>query len=523
MLSNYKYLKLSEGPMKNIRWILVLFILIFNFSIFAQTINENDRPKSINGFLYLSTNKVLSWLDEEFFKLKDDSGKWTNKITFNGELPFEISGFDYQIKNQQIKSQYLKSDEIQIAVDNLQVNVTIPKVVIDTIVSKNIGGAIVNIKVKSECENVQLNFESTKAFASGKLKDVNKENKIYLQASDVQSKFENQNLNVVDFNCTNINGFQEFVKNQIYEEFKKFNFYQLIFDDKISKLINEKLSEISNKANSMISQKLSAIDDSSLIKYQLVNTNEKYFKILIEFPLPESISDKVSAKTSADKKAKEEAFQKKSDEFVTDNLIDEAIIALPHSLVQIWALKQIQLKLSQEWISSKKIPALNKLTNSRFQQFFVFPALMSLPKGQELLLHPYLERLEYNIEKNKFLSQLETKASVGAWIYDRSHPMVFFRSNLNFKFQLGENSQLLSNLQSIQSESLFNNEYLKNNNVSTYISTSIISSSMQSYFNQNYIRQNLNLFQITNDKVFKIKDFYLSSDDILFLRAAKLK
>ncbi len=525
---------LSVNQFKKMRYSL-FFALVF-FVNSSRAINDSassSNNMSLNGILYYSTARLLSKVNDQLSQLQNYSSTWRDPVALGGVIPVVIRDIQFQLSSEKLTAHYSNRDELTVVARHPQIVISVPEIKINTVIYQQVGGVDLQIKVNTTCSQIQLQMNTDEVTVSGLVKDQTTTNNLSLGVENLKSNLSPVSLSVNEFQCTQINGFEKQIKEAIQIEFSKINFYKLILEKNLNDIINIELGKMSVLIKNSVDLKsknlLSTINNNEdelsggqsskqVTQFKLVQINDKALIVRFNVPTHVEMSKQQLAENIFDLQKMMDATM----DFAQQNMNDVVVVVNQSQFFSI-AEQIIKLKLMNINLSSKSIPALDKLTRSRFQQFFVFPALMKRPKGNELILHPYLEGLNMKLAQNSFQTQINFQPVVGMWIYDQGLPMTYIRSNLTLNSKISaQDTNIISQILSMKSRSLWSPEYLKTNHVSTRISTSILETVSTSYFNQNFFKQNINLLTLTNELLFKVQDYYSNSQGYLFIRAQEI-
>lgn len=495
-----KYLiQISAGVSKKIRLLtkLFFFLLVTSKNLFAQ---------QLSGELYYPTSRLKSNIASSLNMDKPTEGRFSvTSLNIHAGFPFVIDDISYQYLWQTPEVSIQDENNINVSVKNAQVLFDIPHLNIDTTIVKYIDGAVINIRVKSDCSSIkmvatssQVNLKLSRVEAAGSVFD--------LALAAQQLQYEKPNLEIASFECTNIQGIEAEIKENIFENFNQLDLYNNVFLEKLNIAVQDKIHEV-----------LVSIDQSIQENFNKLRMN---------------LNQKIRVKSiGSDKMTLQFAFNK---ELIKDAIVDKIPSQVGNGTYGVMFnvkkdeliafIKQLlKAKLDTVQISSTQIKALDKLTKSRFQQFFVWPALMKRKKGQELILRPTIENLNIAVQNNTFSKDLQTQINTGLWTMDENRPMVYFKSSFTSHITFLNGSETSFPISGLTTKAQWDADYLKEKKCSKRIATSIIDTIGQSVFNQNWAKQNLNAIILGQTQQYRFKDVFNSQNKTLFIRLENLK
>jgi len=497
IMYNVNFISVSE--MKKIRLLTTFFVSFLLISISAVA-------QQLSGEVYYPTSRLKADISSALSPAKPFSGVISgSSLNIPVGFPFVIDDVSFQYLWQMPEVAIQDETNINISVKSAQILFVVPHLSIDTTIVKYIDGAVINIKVKSECSNIkmvatsnQVNLKLSRVQTTGSLFD------LALEAQQLQ--YDKPNLEIASFECSNIQGLEDVIKENIFENFNQLDLYNNVFLQKLNIVVQDKIHEV-----------LSTIDQSvqeSFNKFKL-NLNQK-------IRVKSIASDKVIIQFAFNKELNKDAVVDEIPSQINSGTYGVMFNVKKDDLVTF--IKQLlKSKLESVQISSKQIKAFDKLTKSRVQQFFVWPALMKRKKGQELVLRPTVENLNLAVQSNTFSKVLQTQINTGLWAIDENKPMVYFKSNFVSNITFLNGSETSFPITGLKTKAQWDADYLKEKRCSKRIATSIIDTIGQAVFNQNWAKQNLNAIILGQTQQYRFKDVFNLQNKTLFIRLESLK
>ncbi len=397
--------------------------------------------------------------------LKSQSAEWELKkdvpsFVWQGPMPIQIQKSRVYLKTKIKNLEFLGDSQLALDFQGIKFDFSVDQFAIDTVVQHQVGNTTINVKIKTECKNLNFHYEAEDSGLESLFAISEDLGTLIFRTERLKLHMDPKNWSMSQFECSNIEGIENVISEQIAKNF---------FNESAPL---EKL--ISNYVES----------DGGALLSQLVNTQlSKISQLLGEFG-PKLKQTLLSIKQSSGHfvahvmarltSPRSEVVAPAAINLQTNSLS----LFLPKHLIEILIEDSI-LEQSKKSISSKTIPALDKLTKSRFSQLLMFPALMKLPVGAELTLFPSIQNLKVSLEDNKGTPQFKLSGQSGFWFTYENMPMVFFRSPLAMTADLGANGVKQANVKGFQISVQWAQEFLDKYRPLKWIATSMIGGDLQ--------------------------------------------
>ncbi len=485
MLQNKDCLILSDEKQKTCRALSIIFVLFFSANAFAQ---------KLSGHFLISTPKLKQTLENLIVQKKPIVGVYEKPLAFNSLIPIAVNNIEYNLDWQNVNFNPIENNNIEFALIAPRLEITVPKIAIDTYLVKEINGVILKVHVKSSCENIKLITATDAITVNAGIAGSAKADHVDMSAAVTDINIGMPKLTVQNFKCDNIAGFEDIVADEILQQFARIDFYKPVLLEKINSLLAIQLQKYAAKAEQAIKDQVLTIEGLSAPLFSLLQVNDKY--IDIGFAL------------------------NKSDITFTPvenyNLASDGAMIVDKTELQEFLKQGLSAKLAKLSYSSKSITELDKLTRSRFKQFFVWPALMKIPKGQELILRPMLESLSIALKPDSYVSSLNLTATAGIWVMERNEAMVYLRTNLQAVSNIADAAKVQTKISSLKTSSVWDKGYLDRHDCSKRISTGIVDTTAKKFFNDNWATANLSILKLTSTASAQLKRIYYSKDNRLY-------
>lgn len=472
------YMSLSENYICALSLVLVILFSVVSPEASAQEISVRARLQVAQSVIGAQVDKAIS-----------ENSRFSNNMTglkYDDEVPIQIDEMRYDLILSESKSQYFS--ESQTLVTNLpeiKVYGSIPRIHIFGVITKVINGAQFNIKIDSECKNISYELVFEKNLVHTKFTNLKTES---------QFLFGSHRLKVNPFSCTAVQGMDAFLAQKVNQILENKIALQQVISTKLESILKQQASSSYQNSLTAINDLLNKIDPDLSISGTQFNFSQNETTIDLILKTRKTINyipTKSILKSVAGANSKAAFLISKSD---FDFLIQNALAK--------------KMKSSMYW--SDDIPEFKKLLNSRFKQFFIWPALMSRSKGKPLILQPMIEGFSTELPTEQIQHTLGFKMQVGQWALDDSKPMVYFRSQASFSSELTGAALV----QGLDNSYIWDQSYLAAHNVSQRISLGLVNSAARTF-----IQEKLNMAILSSQSSFlkRIKYLYLSKDQILEL------
>lgn len=484
MLKNTERLFLSAESLKTCRSLLILFVFIFSANAHAQR---------LSGHFLISTPKLKQTLENLIVQKKPIVGTYADSIHLPSTIPIAVEKVEYKLDWKQSTIAPIIDNKIRFSLIQPQLEVLVPQLNIDTYIIKEINGAILKVHVKSNCENIKLTATSDTIDLLADMTGAGNVNSVDVKTSINSIDIGSPKLSVKDFLCDNVTGLEDVVADEMLQQFSKVDFFKPMLLDKMNAVLVEDIRVYTAKVEKIIRNQVQDNDDLQSLQFNLLQINENFLDIAFSTGEP--------ANTVV--------------ELENYKIPTDAVLVVDKNLLQDYLRKNLNSKFSKTSYSSKTIAELDKLTQSRFKQFFVWPALMKRPKGKALILRPALETLVLSIKPNTDVKNLVTNVVAGIWVMDGTESMVYLRSKIQAQSSLAPD-KVQTVINSLKTTPSWDESYVKKHDCSKRISTSIVDTVAQKYFTDNWANVNLSAMQLVDGKTVKLKNVFLSSDEKLY-------
>ena len=485
MLNNKDRLISSDKKQKRCRALSIIFVLFFAANADAQ---------KLSGHFLISTTKLTQTLENLIVQKKPIAGVYEKPLNFSSLVPIAITNVQYNLDWQSVNFNPIQNNNIQFVLNAPQLVITVPKISIDTVVIKEVNGVILKLNVKSNCENIKVVTATDAISVQASILGSSKSDRVDMSANITDINLGTPKLTVQDFKCDNISGLEDLIGDEILKEFSRIDFYKPVLLEKMNSLLAVQVEKYAAKAEKAIKDQVMTIEGLSAPQFSLLQINENNIDIGFALNKPdETFTPLTNYKLNSD-----------------------GVMVVDKTEMQEFLKQGISAKLAKLSYSSKTITELDKLTKSRFKQFFVWPGLMKLPKGQELILRPMLESVNISLKPESYVSSLNITATAGLWIMAKNEAMVYLRSNLVAASNIANTAQVKTTIQSLKSSAVYDQTFLNKYDPSKRISTGIVDTTAEKFFNDNWATANLSVLKLTDSASAKLQRIYYSKDNKLF-------
>jgi hypothetical protein len=485
MQKNMDRLILSDQKQKRCRALSIIFVLF---------LTANAQAQSLSGHFLISTTKLKQTLENLIVQKKPIAGVYEEPLSFSSLVPIAVSNVQYNLDWQSVNFNPIQNNNIQFAFVAPKLEITVPKISIDTVLVKEINGVILKVNVKSNCENIKVITSTDAISIQAGIAGSAKADHVDMSANVTDINLGTPKLTVENFKCDNIAGIEDLVADEILQQFTRIDFFKPFLLKKINTLLAAQIEKYAVKAEMAIKDQVLTIDGLSSPLFSLLQINENYIDIGFALNKPDvTFSPVVNYKLNSD-----------------------GVLVVDKTEMQDFLKQGISAKLAKLSYSSKNITELDKLTRSRFKQFFVWPALMKIPKGQELILRPMLESLSITIKPESYVSQLNLTATAGLWVVERNEAMVYLRTNLQAVSNIADTAKVQTSISSLKTSAVWDTGYVKRHDNSKRISTGIIDTTAEKFFTNNWATANLSVLKLTDSASAKLKKIYYSKENKLY-------
>ncbi|MCM2352681.1 MAG: hypothetical protein NDI63_03615 [Pseudobdellovibrio sp.] len=485
MLKNMERLFSSDEIKKTCRGLSTIFVFLMCANASAQ---------KLSGNFLISTAKLKQTLEDLIVQKKPIAGVYETPLTFSSLIPISVSNVQYNLDWKNVSFNPIENNNIQFALVEPQLDILVPKLEIDTYLVKEVNGVILKVRVQSTCENIRLVTTTDVISVLAGISGSAKSDHVNMSANITDVNLGKPKLSVQNLKCSNIAGFEDLVADEILQQFTQLDFYKPVLLSKMNELLAGQVEKYAAKAEKAIKDQVMTVDGLSAPLFSLLQINDQYIDIGFSLNNPNATLSNITGY----------------------KLNSDGAMVVNKSELQDYIKQSLSAKLAKLSYSSKTITELDKLTRSRFKQFFVWPALMKLPKGQELILRPMLESLSFTLKPDSYVINLNLTATAGIWVMARNEQMVYLRSNLTASSNVANAAQVKTTIQSLASSAVWDQNFLKRYGASKRISTSIVDSTAEKFFNDNWATANLSVLKLTDTVSTGLKKIFYSKDNKLY-------
>lgn len=485
MLKNMERLFSSDEIKKTCRGLSTIFVFLMCANASAQ---------KLSGNFLISTAKLKQTFEDLIVQKKPIAGVYETPLTFSSLIPISVSNVQYNLDWKNVSFNPIENNNIQFALVEPQLDILVPKLEIDTYLVKEVNGVILKVRVQSTCENIRLVTTTDVISVLAGISGSAKSDHVNMSANITDVNLGKPKLSVQNLKCSNIAGFEDLVADEILQQFTQLDFYKPVLLSKMNELLAGQVEKYAAKAEKAIKDQVMTVDGLSAPLFSLLQINDQYIDIGFSLNNPNATLSNITGY----------------------KLNSDGAMVVNKSELQDYIKQSLSAKLAKLSYSSKTITELDKLTRSRFKQFFVWPALMKLPKGQELILRPMLESLSFTLKPDSYVINLNLTATAGIWVMARNEQMVYLRSNLTASSNVANAAQVKTTIQSLASSAVWDQNFLKRYGASKRISTSIVDSTAEKFFNDNWATANLSVLKLTDTVSTGLKKIFYSKDNKLY-------
>ncbi len=455
--------------------------LVLLFS--AQAIFASDIK--IQSKLVIENKLILNDIDQSILQ-NAAFEKTLTGLKYEAEVPIVVDQLNLKFQLSTAKTQIQKNNEqnyFSTDVAEIKISANISNLQIHGVIDKIISGAHVKIKIDSDCQNV---------FFDALLSDNNFATQIIQNTTETKYQYRDIKMNFKPFSCTQVHGIEDFVTDIAIRSLQDKLQLQNLVSDQVSKILNDKLNNFKSNAIQQVNSFVQKIDSTATLtlgQSQLRNDE-------IEIP--------IEIQTSSDQQYTPSAILLVSNKTTHVN----NSLAINKTDFEFLIQNAAAKKLKKIQYNSDEIPELKKLLQSRFKQFFIWPALMQRPKNLPLTLAPALESFSFNLPTETETDQINFKIKVGHWVQDQKVPMVYFRSEADLHSQSTEKLTVAK----LSNSYVWDQNYVSKNNVSERISLNLVNSAAR-----NLLQNTLNnqILSAQDSFLKNLKSVYLSKDGVL--------
>lgn len=489
MLKNTERLISSDKIKKTCRGISIIFVFLFSANATAQ---------KLSGNLLISTTKLKQTLEGLITGKKPISGVYETAISFPSVVPISVNNVQYNLDWQQVEFNPIANHNIHFALLQPQLDILVPKLEIDTYLVQEVNGAVIKVRIQTVCENIKVVTSTDAISVLAAISGAAKSDHVDLSANVTDINLGAPKLVVQNFKCSNITGFEDIIGDEILQQFSRIDLFKPLLLGKVNALLKEQLQKHALKAEQVIRDQMLGAEGLSAPVFSLLQVNDQYIDIGFALNDVAAVLKPVTAYT----------------------LKSEAVMVVDKAELQSYLKQSMSVKLAKLSYSSKNIIELDKLTRSRFKQFFVWPGLMKLPKGQELILRPMLENLEISLKPDSYVTHLNMTVTAGVWVLARQEPMIYLRTYLQAASNIANTAQVKTTVQALSSSAVYDQGFLNKYSPSKRISTNLVDKTAKSFFNDNWATANLSVLKLTDTVSASLKKIFYSKENKLYFEIA---
>lgn len=393
------------------------------------------------------------------------------------QATIEPSELNLQLSNLQYSAD---TGLLSVTADQVAASFYSPKISAKGTIQIRQSGFVLNVNIDSYCEGIRIIQPRAKFHMS-----VNES----LQLIETSVDWSNSDWNLELGNCVAPQGTQDLIRTEFLNYFSNTSYVKQLFEaefrTQFAKILNSKIDELKN------------VTFSFSDRYQL-KTNQHY---LIQFQNQNIILRSTFTQASI--------LQNQFYNLDMSN-IDPSKVSQKNSIHIQVPKKYFESQIQNELTTSVENrpfrlndnPSFQKLMNSRFLQFFVWSALMKIPKKSEMTVKSKITPLVDLYQQGDQI-KLATSANLTSTIYQShkgvTNPFVNFSSQLNAEMDL-----ILSSSEQVST---------KTNSASMIVQTKNIPKKIRKEF-QNFVTN-----QIQNNSFnIDIKNSYLSSESLKVIK-----
>lgn len=460
--------------------ICALSLVLIFLSSFAHS-----QEVEIKAQVLVDQSVIANQVDQVIAQNNRISSSLTG-LKYEDELPVYIDETRFDLSLGTSQSTYLyESQTLLTKIPEIKISGFIPRVHIVGFITKMINGAQFNIKVDSECKNINYEIDFTENLINTKLSAA---------SSESQFTFGATKSSIAPFSCSGVQGMDAFLTQRVGQVLENKVMLQQMLSSQLDQILKQQAGRVTDGSLVAVNEFLKKIDPDLYVSRTQLNFSKDHsvmdLTLKTRTVVPYKATNTIFKSTMQAKTNAAISVSKQDFDFLIQNAMAKKINILEYS--------------------SDDIPEFKKLLNSRFKQFFIWPALMKRPKGQPLQLKPILESFSTEIPTELFQKNLSFKMQIGQWVLDSAQPMVYLRSNAAFKADVSNTVQL----QDLNNSYVWDQNYLSAHHVSQRISLGLVNSAAQGL-----IQDKINSVIPTSSQSFlkNIKYLYLSKDQILEL------
>ncbi len=454
-------------------------VLIFFCSL------AHSEEVEIKAQLLVDQSVIANEVDQMISQNNRISSSLTG-LKYEDDLPVYIDETRFDLNLGPSQSKYLnESQTLLTKIPEIKISGFIPRIHIVGFITKMINGAQFNIKVDSECKNINYEIVFTENLIHTKFNST---------SSESQFTFGATKSSVAPFSCSSVQGMDAFLTQRVGQVLENKVMLQQMLSSQLDRILKQQAGRVNESSLVAVNDLLKKIDPDLYVGHTQLNFSKEHTVMDLSLKtrsiVPYKTTNTVFKSAMQAKSSAAVSVSKQDFDFLIQNAMAKKLNVLEYS--------------------SDDIPEFKKLLSSRFKQFFIWPALMKRPKGQPLKLKPMLESFSTEIPTEQFQKNLNFKMQMGQWVLDSAQPMVYLRSNATFKADVSSTVRL----QDLNNSYVWDQNYLSIHKVSQRISLGLVNSAAQGL-----IQDKINSVIPTSSQSFlkNVKYLYLSKDQILEL------
>jgi hypothetical protein len=264
-------------------------------------------------------------------------------------------------------------DAIVLQSRDLEADLDIASISVDQYIEREVGGVIGRFRVQAKCENVHLHMNRGKGAFEMKLSPLFEQSLIKSHLDDVTLDWTPDAWSTTAMVCSGAEGFEDVVRAEILKK-----------TGNAAKLTEQKAS--------LMTYVQAYLDTKSvdLAKPRVLLTSRPDIKAILQ--VEEFLGSDAGARVRGQlqvqflkSKTRHAIHLKLSSDTIDAANSQNAFLKIPEEFVSVVAEEAFAAGSWSERLSSNQIPGFADLMHSRFNQFFVWPALANYPKEAKFL------------------------------------------------------------------------------------------------------------------------------------------
>ncbi|UXR63545.1 hypothetical protein EZJ49_10705 [Bdellovibrio bacteriovorus] len=350
------------------------------------------------------------------------------------EIPVDIKGLSLQMKTQLQKPSLGSAEStLELTSRDLAAQLHIAEVSVDHVIEKNVGGIIGRFRVQAVCKDIVLNLGKNQ----GQFKVV-----VTPQVSGAQAA---TTVNAVDlswnpggwdynseFLCTGAEGFDSILRAEVEKIINDSASFIEPQHDLLKKYVQDYLKNVTLDFSAPRKLVLARPDIDVVMKVQdFTDFGEEGLRAKGVFEITFARiqdSSRTVLKLDGDSEVKS---------------ADMASLRLPKDFIKVILSEAYRANTWLHQVNSSQLPGFSTVMNSRFVQFFVWPALMSFSKSAKFIFDVYSNKdvsisgqgLQYQVKSQMYARMQAPKSGAYVPFMNFSLP---FSSKIDVKVSQGK-------------------------------------------------------------------------------------